>query len=473
MSPNTTKQTQKRIYLSDRFIPARSAMDFDFCHNMMANLKLDDKPAALAGTVDLNRPISYNELLAANFLPRSASYSQPRPLLAIRASTISESRAFDVDNFHTFRLPTQVTIPLRAACTKNARFSRRYIPSSPSCILDAPELRDDYYLNLMDWGSNGVIAVALDQNVYLYTTTTGRIQKINACSNPIDYVTSVAWVENTSPFGGGTHRLAVGTFLAELQIWDVDVLMKVRSMCSHRGRIGSLSWGSHRTLASGSRDSTIHLNDVRCAQHVVGKLVRRRGEICGLAWSPDGSTLASGSNDSNLCLWDRAMVRSNGLNSVSCPRLSSSEHCAAVRALAWSPWDRHVLASGGGTADGTIKLWRTWNGKLIRSVPTGSQVCSLAWSTSTRELVSAHGHCSTRNQLTVWKYPTMKVERELTGHTARVLHVALSPNGSSVVSAGADETLRFWDVFPLPDRPCRPRHRGIGGDFSMPTAVIR
>ena len=36
---------------------------------------------------------------------------------------------------------------------------------------------------------------------------------------------------------------------------------------------------------------------------------------------------------------------------------------------------------------------------------------------------------------------------ELTGHTARVLHMAQSPDGSTVVSAAADETLRFWKVF--------------------------
>jgi len=37
--------------------------------------------------------------------------------------------------------------------------------------------------------------------------------------------------------------------------------------------------------------------------------------------------------------------------------------------------------------------------------------------------------------------------KELTGHTARVLHLANSPDGASVCSAGADETLRFWNVF--------------------------
>ncbi|KAJ8525394.1 hypothetical protein ON010_g15720 [Phytophthora cinnamomi] len=75
------------------------------------------------------------------------------------------------------------------------------------------------------------------------------------------------------------------------------------------------------------------MNDGGMARHVVGKR---------LAWSPDGTALAYGSNDSHLCLWER---------------VTTDDHRAAVRALAWSPWERQVLASGGGTADRSIKLW--------------------------------------------------------------------------------------------------------------------
>jgi WD40 repeat protein len=39
---------------------------------------------------------------------------------------------------------------------------------------------------------------------------------------------------------------------------------------------------------------------------------------------------------------------------------------------------------------------------------------------------------------------------ELKGHSERVLHMAMSPDGETVVSAGADETLRFWKVFEAP-----------------------
>ena len=68
------------------------------------------------------------------------------------------------------------------------------------------------------------------------------------------------------------------------------------------------------------------------------------------------------------------------------------------------------------------------------------QVCSIAWSTHYKELISGHGYAN--NQLVIWKYPVMTRVAELNGHMARVLHLALSPDGTTVLSAGADETLR-------------------------------
>lgn len=58
----------------------------------------------------------------------------------------------------------------------------------------------------------------------------------------------------------------------------------------------------------------------------------------------------------------------------------------------------------------------------MSSVGTGSQVCSLLWSSHERELLSAHGFSS--NQLTLWKYPSMVRVAELEGHTSRVLSMA-------------------------------------------------
>ncbi|MFS7949467.1 putative transcription factor WD40-like family [Helianthus anomalus] len=125
------------------------------------------------------------------------------------------------------------------------------------------------------------------------------------------------------------------------------------------------------------------------------------------------------------------------------------DHTAAVKALAWCPFQANLLASGGGGSDRCIKFWNTHTGSCLNSVDTGSQVCALLWNTHERELLSSHGF--TQNQLTLWKYPSMVKMAELTGHTSRVLFMTQSPDGCTVASAAGDETLRFWNVFGSPE----------------------
>jgi cell division cycle 20-like protein 1 (cofactor of APC complex) len=70
----------------------------------------------------------------------------------------------------------------------------------------------------------------------------------------------------------------------------------------------------------------------------------------------------------------------------------------------------------------------------------------LIFSKNVNELVSTHGYSD--NAIIVWKYPTMKKVATLTGHTFRVLYLAMSPDGETIVTGAGDETLRFWKVFP-------------------------
>ena len=126
------------------------------------------------------------------------------------------------------------------------------------------------------------------------------------------------------------------------------------------------------------------------------------------------------------------------------PLFRFDAHQAAVKALAWCPWQKHLLASGGGTADRMIRFWNTQTGACLQSVDTKSQVCALTWAKHEKELVSSHGY--SHNQVILWRYPSMVKVAELTGHTSRVLHMAQSPDGQTVVTAAADETLRFWKI---------------------------
>ena len=96
----------------------------------------------------------------------------------------------------------------------------------------------------------------------------------------------------------------------------------------------------------------------------------------------------------------------------------------------------------------TIRFWSTLNGTQISEIDTGSQICNLMWSRTSNELVSTHGYSAgkVQNQIQVWRYPTMQQVATLTGHTMRVLYLAMSPDGETIVTGAGDETLRFWDL---------------------------
>ncbi|KAJ3195707.1 hypothetical protein HK101_011294 [Irineochytrium annulatum] len=186
--------------------------------------------------------------------------------------------------------------------------AQRVIQKTPFKVLDAPELQDDFYLNLVDWSSKNTLGVGLGNCVYLWNAQTCKVEKL--CDlGPDDSVTAVNWNPK------GTH-VAVGTNKGIVQLWDV-----------------------HRQ---------------KCTQQYTG-------------------------------------------------------HESRV-------------------------------------------VCNLAWAKHANEIVSTHGY--SQNQVVVWKVsntpdkkPSIEEIEHLTGHTYRVLYLAMSPDGQNIVTGAGDETLRFWSVF--------------------------
>ncbi|KAJ1525861.1 hypothetical protein ONE63_009053 [Megalurothrips usitatus] len=307
----------------------------------------------------------------------------------------------------------------------------RKISLVPYKILDAPGLADDFYLNLVDWSAENVLAVGLGESVYLWSASSSEVTKLCDLSFEENPITSVAWNEKG-------NLVAVGTNTGYVQVWDVAVCKQVNKLVGHSARVGALSWNGD-LLTSGSRDKDIFLRDVRTPISVPERrLVGHRQEVCGLKWSPDNRYLASGGNDNRLHVWD--------LHSLS-PIQTYSQHVAAVKAIAWSPHHHGLLASGGGTADRHIRFWNTLTGQPLQAIDTGSQVCNLIWSKHTQEFVSTHGY--SQNEIVVWKYPSLEQVAKLSGHSLRVLHLAIAPNGESIVTgAGATEgTLKFWNIF--------------------------
>ncbi|CAN6273295.1 unnamed protein product [Urochloa humidicola] len=454
-SPSAAAAVPHTVY-SDRFIPSRSR----------SNLALFD-----LATPAVQSP--YCELLsAALFWPATpdrvassataCSSSSPSPSSSASPVGVGTPGSGNIFRFKAEAAPRRAKRalfaggdeedPLMPGMFTAGGARPRKIPRTPYKILDAPTMQDDFYRNLLDWSSQNILAVGLGNTTYLWDASRDKVTKLFDLGEDDD-VCSVGWAQS------GTH-LAVGTKQGKVQIWDVTRSKRIRTMDVHRMRVGALAWGSS-LLSSGSRDKSILHHDIRAQEDYVSKLAAHKSEVCGIKWSYDDRQLASGGNDKRLFVWNLHSVK---------PVLKKTEHKAAIKAIAWSPHLHGLLASGGGTKDGCIRFLNTTKNMHLSCVDTGSQVCNLIWSKNMNEIVSTHG--DSQNQIIVWRYPTMSKIATLTGHTDRVLHLAISPDGQSIATCAGDETLQFWNAFP-PLKSERCVSLSVVGETSFVRSYIR
>ncbi|KAK9154321.1 hypothetical protein Sjap_001801 [Stephania japonica] len=434
-SPRTISNlsSPSKSICSDRFIPCRSS-------SRLHTFGLIEKasPVKEGGNEAYSRLLKA-QLFGADFGCMSPAGSQTSPMSPNKNMLrFKTEHSTPTSPFSQLVLGHDVGFSTEAATPPKPS---RKVPKTPHKVLDAPSLQDDFYLNLVDWSSQNVLAVGLGTCVYLWTASNSKVTKL--CDlGPNDGVCSVQWTREGS-------YLSIGTNLGEVQVWDGTQCKRVRTMGGHQTRAGVLAWNS-RILSSGSRDRNILMHDLRVPSDFINKLVGHKSEVCGLKWSHDDRELASGGNDNQLLVWNQHSQQ---------PILKLTEHTAAVKAIAWSPHQNGLLASGGGTADRCIRFWSTSNGTQLNHVDTGSQVCNLMWSKNVNEIVSTHGY--SQNQIMVWKYPSMSKVATLTGHSLRVLYLAMSPDGQTIVTGAGDETLRFWNVFPSTKTPAPVRDTGV------------
>lgn len=427
---------------SDRYIPARKGSAWQKRFSMLSDEKITcSKTRRCKNSCIIHESIGdshpayssllKNELLDSNI--KSVKSHCEQKGLSLKSETVNlfhysshREPATNIESVAPYSLSP--VSPNSQKLLRSPRKATRKISGIPFKVLDAPELQDDFYLNLVDWSSQNVLTVGLGSSVYLWSACTSQVTRLCDLSADSNSVTSVSWNERG-------NLVAVGTHHGYVQVWDVAANKQISKLLGHSARVGALAWCGD-VLSSGSRDRLILQRDIRSSSNSERRLVGHRQEVCGLKWSTDTQHLASGGNDNRLLVWN--------MHSLT-PLQIYTEHVAAVKAIAWSPHHHGLLASGGGTADRCIRFWNTLTGQPMQCVDTGSQVCNLAWSKHSSELVSTHGY--SQNQILVWKYPAMTQVAKLTGHSYRVLYLAMSPDGESIVTGAGDETLRFWNVF--------------------------
>ncbi|HEX5271152.1 MAG TPA: sugar-binding protein, partial [Gemmataceae bacterium] len=231
----------------------------------------------------------------------------------------------------------------------------------------------------------------------------------------------------------------------QLRVWDAASGKLVR-----KPRCPDGNWKLHgrpafdpkgTMLAAGGSDGLIRLWGAD-GDEPVATLAGHEGIAGDVAFRPDGAQLASAGADKTVRLWDVATRQ---------PVAVLRGHGSYVHRVAYSA-DGRLLASA--SEDKTVRLWDTATGAALAVLPHGSIVYGVAFNPSGTRLAAA---CAD-NTIRLWdvgvasracgqEAPDAEVA-ELRGHDAYVHAVDWSPDGTRLISASGDGTVRVWDSLP-------------------------
>ena len=276
---------------------------------------------------------------------------------------------------------------------------------------------------------NTLASGSSDNAIKLWDARSGKL--LHTLEGHTFFVTSMAF----APDG---NTLASGSWDETIKLWDARSGELLRTLEGHKWIVHSVAFAPDgNTLASGSRDKTIktwdaHSSELQLSIDARGPGHKRKGHtesVRSVAFAPDGKTLASGSRDKTIKLWD-----AHGGETLR----TLEGHTSLVRSVAFAP-DGQTLASS--SIDETIKLWDARSGEVLRTLEGHTD--SVAFAPDGNTLAS---NTIWSNTVKLWDARSGKLLRTLEGHTEGVNSVAFAPDGNTLVSGSSDNTIKLWDA---------------------------
>ncbi|KAF5371921.1 hypothetical protein D9757_011498 [Collybiopsis confluens] len=187
-------------------------------------------------------------------------------------------------------------------------------------------------------------------------------------------------------------------------------------------------------IASGSHDGTVRIWDATTGIQVGESLQGHDYPVTSVAFSPDGTRIVSGSADKTVRIWDATTGIQVGES------LQGHDHW--VKSVAFSPDGTRIVS---GSEDSTVRIWDATTGIQVGESLQGHDngVNSVAFSPDGTRIVSGSYDRTVR----IWDATTgIQVGESLQGHDHWVKSVAFSPDGTRIVSGSEDSTVRIWDA---------------------------
>ncbi|HEX8833534.1 MAG TPA: stalk domain-containing protein, partial [Abditibacteriaceae bacterium] len=221
--------------------------------------------------------------------------------------------------------------------------------------------------------------------------------------------------------------------VGEIKLWDAVAGKGIREMIGHWAGVNALAFSPDgKTLASASQDKTILLWNTKDGVQLPALAGKAHdAPVIALSYSTDGQFLYSGGNDGVLQIWN---LKTNKLEKT----LALAGHRGAVRCYAFSDSTDMVVTGG---EDQSVRLWNLETGAAVKTVAEGrGLVTAVAFSPDGTKVSSAG-----RETVWLWDIEGKATARASSGHNQEVKALLFSAEGNTIFSAAADKTISVWN----------------------------